>query len=110
MPVKAKFGFGEDVCWRDVNSVLREGIARSPKSKQAAAMKWITRSNIKVDRVACPWLIRRFIDPKAEFFFVPEGQLLETAGRIGATPFDANLIPEVTLNHRGERCTFEAIL
>lgn len=73
-------------------------------------MKWITRSNIKVDRVACPWLIRRFIDPRAEFLFVPEDQLLETARRETAIPFDATKIPEVKLNHRGERCTFEAIL
>jgi len=73
-------------------------------------MKWITRSNVKVDRVACPWLIRRFIDANAEFLFVPEDQLLETARREEAVPFDATRLPEVKLNHRGERCTFEAIL
>lgn len=73
-------------------------------------MKWITRSNIKVDRVACPWLIRRFIDPQAEFLFVPEDQLLDNARKKEAIPFDAKRIPEVKLNHRGERCTFEAIL
>jgi hypothetical protein len=73
-------------------------------------MRWITRQNAKVDRVACPWLIRRFIDPEAEFLFVPESQLLEAARREGATPFDANRFPEVRLNHRGDRCTFEAIL
>jgi len=73
-------------------------------------MKWITRSNVKVDRVACPWLIRRFIDPQAEFLFVPEEQLLESARQEGAIPFDATRFPEVQLNHRGERCTFEAIL
>lgn len=73
-------------------------------------MKWITRSNIKVDRVACPWLIRRFIDPHAEFLFVPEDQLLDTAHKQQAIPFDATRLPEVKLNHRGERCTFEAIV
>ena len=73
-------------------------------------MKWITRSNIKVDRVACPWLIRRFVDPDAEFIFVPEDELLRAAGTLNATPFDAPRILEVKLNHRGERCTFEAIL
>ncbi len=52
-------------------------------------MEWIIRSNVKVDRVACPWLIRRFIDPQAEFLFVPEDELLEAAHREGATPFDA---------------------
>jgi hypothetical protein len=73
-------------------------------------MRWITREHIKVDRVACPWLITRFVDPAAEFLFVPEGELLETARRERATPFDATRLAEVTLNHRGDRCTFEAIL
>jgi len=73
-------------------------------------MKWITRSNIKVDRVACPWLIRRFVDPEAEFLFVAEDQLLDSARKENAIPFDATKIPEVKLNHRGDRCTFEAIL
>ncbi len=73
-------------------------------------MKWITRANVKVDRVACPWLIKRFVDPEAEFLFVPEDKLLETARREKATPFDASRLPAVKLNHRGDRCTFEAIL
>ena len=73
-------------------------------------MKWITRRNVKVDRVACPWLIRRFIDPAAEFLFVAEEDLLATAEREGATPFDAPRLAEVKLNHRGPRCTFEALL
>jgi hypothetical protein len=73
-------------------------------------MKWITRSNVKVDRVACPWLIRRFIDPDAEFLFVPEQELLKGSQESHATPFDAPRIGEIKLNHRGDRCTFEAIL
>lgn len=73
-------------------------------------MRWITRENVKVDRVACPWLIKRFVDPQAEFLFVPEHELLAAAQREGATPFDATRFPEVKLNHRGDRCTFEAIL
>jgi hypothetical protein len=73
-------------------------------------MKWITRSNVKVDRVACPWLIQRFVDPQAEFLFVPEEQLLAAARAQGAIPFDATRFSEVKLNHRGEHCTFEAIL
>ena len=73
-------------------------------------MRWITRENDKVDRVACPWLITRFVDPHPEFLFVPESELLSTASRENATPFDATRLPEVKLNHRGERCTFEAIL
>jgi hypothetical protein len=73
-------------------------------------VKWITRANIKVDRVACPWLIRRFIDRDAEFTFVPEHALVETAERLGATAFDAPRLPQISLNHRGDRCTFDAIL
>jgi hypothetical protein len=73
-------------------------------------MKWITRKNVKVDRVACPWLIRRFVDPQPEFLLVEEGELLSVAAREQATPFDAPRLPQVALNHRGERCTFEAII
>ena len=73
-------------------------------------MKWITREHIKVDRVACPWLIRHFIDPDAQFLFVDEDQLLESAAREDAIPFDAPHLPEVKLNHRGPRCSFEAII
>src|SRR5213596_4163247 len=73
-------------------------------------MKWITRKDIKVDRVACPWLIMRFVDPQAEFLFVEEKDLLDESKRQGATPFDAPKIEAIKLNHRGPRCTFEAII
>jgi hypothetical protein len=73
-------------------------------------MKWITRKDVKVDRVACPWLIRRFVDPWAEFLFVEEKELLVESQRQGATPFDAPKIEAIKLNHRGPRCTFEAII
>ena len=73
-------------------------------------MKWITRKDIKVDRVACPWLIRRFVDPQAEFLFVEEKNLVEQARLQDATPFDAPKIDAIKLNHRGPRCTFEAII
>jgi hypothetical protein len=73
-------------------------------------MKWITRKDIKVDRVACPWLIRRFIDPQAAFLFVEEKDLVEEAKRLDAIPFDAPRIEAIKLNHRGSRCTFEAIV
>jgi hypothetical protein len=73
-------------------------------------VKWATRGDIKVDRVACPWLIRRFIDPEAQFLFAPEDQLLATADREQAIPFDAPRLAAVQLNHRGVRCSFEAIL
>lgn len=73
-------------------------------------MKWITRKDIKVDRVACPWLIKRFVDPQAEFLFVEEKDLLEQAKQQGAIPFDAPKIEAIKLNHRGPRCTFEAVM
>ena len=70
-------------------------------------MKWITRARVKVDRVACPWLIRKFVDAEAEFVFVPAEQVLQEADRLGAIPFD---VPGVELGHQGKECSFEAIL
>lgn len=70
-------------------------------------MKWITREHVKVDRVACPWLIRKFVDPQAEFLFVPADQVLSVSVREGATPFD---VAGVELGHHGQECSFEAIL
>jgi len=70
-------------------------------------MKWITREKVKVDRVACPWLIRKFVDPQAEFLFVPSDQVMAIAEREGATPYD---VKGVELGHHGKECSFEAIL
>lgn len=70
-------------------------------------MKWITRSHVKVDRVACPWLIKKFVDKNAEFFFVPAEQVAAETVRLGATPFD---IPGAELGHHGKECSFEAIM
>jgi hypothetical protein len=70
-------------------------------------VKWITREHVKVDRVACPWLIKKFIDPDAEFHFVAADQVMLEAQRLGATPFD---VPGVELGHHGKECSFEAIL
>jgi hypothetical protein len=70
-------------------------------------MKWITRSHVHVDRVACPWLIMRFIDNEAEFLFVPKSQVGTIAEETGAIPFDA---PGVELGHHEGRCSFESIL
>jgi hypothetical protein len=86
------------------------GTSLAAAERLGAIMKWITREHIKVDRVACPWLIRRFIDPDAQFLFVDEGHLLESAKREDAIPFDAPRLPDVKLNHRDPRCTFEAII
>jgi hypothetical protein len=70
-------------------------------------MKWVTRERVHVDRVACPWLIQHFVDPAAEFLFVPRDQVLAVAEREGAIPFDA---PGVELGHHGSHCSFEAIV
>ena len=70
-------------------------------------MKWITRSHVHVDRVACPWLISRFIDSDAEFIFVPRNQVGKIADEIGAIPFD---IPGVELGHNNGKCSFESII
>ena len=70
-------------------------------------MKWITKEHAHVDRVACPWLIRRFVDLEAEFLFVPRDQVSVAAEREGATPFD---VTGSELGHHGKECTFEAIV
>jgi len=70
-------------------------------------MQWVTRSHVHVDRVACPWLISRFVDSEAEFLFVPRSQVQQVAEKTGAIPFDA---PGVELGHRDGRCSFEAII
>jgi hypothetical protein len=70
-------------------------------------MKWVTRRKARVDRIACPWLIQRFIDPDGEFLFVPEDQVAETARREGAIPFD---VPGAELGHHADQCSFDAFL
>src|SRR6516164_3026701 len=70
-------------------------------------MKWITRERVKVDRVACPWLIRKFIDREPQFLFVPAERVMEVAQAENAIPFD---VPNVELGHHGKECSFEAIL
>lgn len=70
-------------------------------------MKWVTRERPKVDRVACPWLIKRFVDPKAEFLYVPADQVMEVAKHEGAIPFD---VPNAELGHHGAECSFDAII
>jgi hypothetical protein len=73
-------------------------------------MKWITREHVKVDRVACPWLIRRFIDEDAEFLFAPENEVLKIADREEAVPFDMPRNPELKFTHHGGLCTFEVLI
>lgn len=70
---------------------------------------WVTRARPKVDRIACPWLIRRFIDPEARFLFVPPAEVLTVATQMAAEPFDIDA-PNVFWSHRGERCTFDIMI
>lgn len=70
-------------------------------------MKWVTRSHVHVDRVACPWLITRFIDSDAEFIFVPKSQVEQVARDAGAIPYDT---PGVELGHQDGKCSFESII
>ncbi|MBI2801775.1 MAG: chromate resistance protein [Gammaproteobacteria bacterium] len=70
-------------------------------------MKWVTRERPKIDRIACPWLVARFIDKEPEFLYVPLGQVFEVARQTGATPYD---IPDAELSHDGELCSFDAFL
>ncbi|UCP00732.1 chromate resistance protein [Metapseudomonas lalkuanensis] len=70
-------------------------------------MKWVTRERPKIDRIACPWLIERFIDPQPEFLYVPASEVLDVAAEQGAVPYD---IPGVELSHEGELCSFDAFL
>ncbi len=70
-------------------------------------MKWVTRANPKVDRVACPWLIRKFVDPEAEFLYVAAADVMAVVERDGAIPYD---VPNVELGHVGPECTFDAVM
>ena len=70
-------------------------------------MKWVTRARPQVDRIACPWLIKRFVDPEAEFLYAPRDEVMAVAQREGATAYD---VPDVELGHRGDECSFDAIV
>jgi hypothetical protein len=70
-------------------------------------MQWITRERPKIDRIACPWLIARFIDPEPEFLYVPAGDVIKVADRTGAIPYD---VPGVELGHHGDYCSFDAFI
>jgi len=70
-------------------------------------MKWVTRERPKIDRIACPWLIARFVDEAPEFLYVPGGEVTKVAAETGATPYD---VPGVELGHHGDHCSFDAFL
>jgi rhodanese-related sulfurtransferase len=93
-----------------VEGWIEAGYPHLPKTAiydGTSATSWITRARPKIDRIACPWLIRRFIDPLASFHYVPSDQVLAAAGTRNAIPFD---IPGVTFSHRGETCTFDSMI
>jgi hypothetical protein len=80
---------------------------RTAGGEGTPVMKWVTRSRAKTDRIACPWLIKKFIDLDAEFLFVPKEQVLEAARREGAKSFDA---PGANYTHRDNKCSFEVLI
>jgi rhodanese-related sulfurtransferase len=83
------------------------GLPMTPRAALPATTLWVTRHRPKIDRIACPWLIRRFIDPDARFLFVAPAEVQAVADRFDAIPFD---IEAVTFSHRGEQCSFDALL
>jgi len=91
---------GGIAAWIEQHLPTRRNIGKTPG-------KWVTRERPKIDRIACPWLIRRFIDPNAEFIYVPSNRVLTVAKENGGTPYD---IDGVEFTHEGERCSFDTIL
>ncbi|WP_347310055.1 sulfurtransferase/chromate resistance protein [Defluviimonas sp. SAOS-178_SWC] len=83
------------------------GLPMIPAEAIPVSRLWVTRHRPKIDRIACPWLIRRFVDPGARFLFVPPAEVAEVAERFSATPFD---VEGVRFSHRGEHCSFDAFL
>jgi rhodanese-related sulfurtransferase len=92
--------------WRKANLPLVPAAKMPPLDKQGRTV-WVTRARPKIDRVACPWLIRRFIDPRAVFLFVAPAEVQAVAERFAATPFD---VEGVFWSHRGESCTFDVMV
>src|SRR4029079_2022095 len=82
--------------------------AKLPRRDPQGRTVWVTRSRPKIDRIACPWLIRRFVDPDAVFLFVAPAEVEAVAERFGATPFDIDT--DVFWSHRGEKCTFDVMV
>ncbi|KZM50431.1 sulfurtransferase/chromate resistance protein [Labrenzia sp. OB1] len=104
--VQAEYLSGGMYAWRDTPGTLRIPAGSIPKPVDGATL-WVTRHRPKIDRIACPWLIRRFVDPKARFLFVSPVEVEGVASRYGATPFD---IENVHFSHHGDRCTFDTML
>ena len=97
---------GGNFAWRDAGAPLVPAIA-IPGETATGGTRWVTRQRPKIDRIACPWLIKRFVDPAAIIMFVAPADVLEVAERFDATPFD---IEGVHWSHRGEKCTFDVMI
>lgn len=96
---------GGMIGWRDGNGPAVPD-AQVPDRTPDGKTLWVTRHRPKIDRIACPWLIRRFVDPDAQFLFVPPSEVLLVADKFGATPFD---VPDVTFSHVADLCTFDTM-
>ncbi|HKY90151.1 MAG TPA: sulfurtransferase/chromate resistance protein [Nevskiaceae bacterium] len=101
--IDARFLEGGYAAWTEAG--LPTALWRNPLSTTAS--HWVTRERPKIDRIACPWLIRRFVDPLAEFLYVPTPDVLRVAKESGATPYD---VPDVPFTHRGPLCSFDALV
>ncbi|MGI9500776.1 MAG: chromate resistance protein ChrB domain-containing protein [Geminicoccaceae bacterium] len=97
---------GGIVAWRDASEPLVPA-DKLPRRNPEGRTVWVTRQRPKIDRIACPWLIRRFVDPAALFLFVAPSEVLAVAERFDAAPFD---VEDVFWSHRGDRCTFDAMI
>jgi rhodanese-related sulfurtransferase len=106
--VDARFLEGGFVAWQAVGAPLatKQPEVGVPSTIESGS-RWITRERPKIDRIACPWLVRRFLDPGARFLYVASDQVLAEAQRLGAIPYD---IPAVRFSHRGDQCSFDAFI
>jgi len=104
--VQAESLEGGHFAWRDAGELLVP-VAKLPTPGPQGFTLWVTRHRPKIDRMACPWLIRRFVDPRAQFLFVAPAEVLAVGEKFNATPFD---VEDVFWSHRGDRCTFDTML
>lgn len=104
--IAAEYLSGGNYGWRDAKDTMRIPVRAMPEPVDGATL-WVTRHRPKIDRIACPWLIRRFVDPDARFLFVSPAEVTGVAERYGATPFD---VEGVFWSHRGTDCTFDTML
>jgi len=99
---------GGIVAWADAKLPMVQA-GKLPRRDARGRTVWVTRARPKVDRIACPWLLRRFVDPQAVFLFVAPAEVMDVAERFGATPFDIDR-SDVHWSHRGDKCTFDVMV